>query len=168
VPRLFVAVYPPPHVVAALSALPRDDEEAGVRWVPVDQYHVTIRFLGNVDVDDAVFRLDAVVADLAPAEVALGPQVSRLGRNVVCVPASGLERLATAVGKATADIGEPPDPRPFRGHLTLARLRHRAACGITGTAFEARFVADQIDLVDSVTRPEGAQHSVLRSWSLDS
>ena len=51
VARLFIAVYPPPEVVASLAALPHDGD-AGVRWVPPDQYHVTVRFLGSADVDD--------------------------------------------------------------------------------------------------------------------
>jgi 2'-5' RNA ligase len=165
VPRLFIAVYPPPEVVASLAALPHD-ADASVRWVSPDQYHLTVRFLGEADVDDVVARLDAVPA-LVRMTVTLGPRVSRLGRDVVCVPASGIESLAAAVDEATADLGVPPDPRPFRGHITLARLRHRAACGLTGARFEATFVANHIELVVSVTRREGAQHSVLRSWPLD-
>jgi 2'-5' RNA ligase len=159
-------VYPPHDVVDALAALPHA-EDPNVRWVPSDQYHVTIRFLGNTEVDPVVASVDRVPLDLGPAAVALGPRVSRLGRNVVCVPVSGLEALATTVAGATGDLGEPPDPRPFRGHITLARLRRRAACGLTGTRFDATFVANQIDLVESVTRPTGAQHSIVRSWRLD-
>jgi 2'-5' RNA ligase len=165
VSRLFVAVYPPPSIVDALSALPRADAP-GVRWVPPEQMHVTVRFLGHADVDEVTDTLDRLAPSLRAAHVEIGPRVSRLGRNVVCVPAVGLEELAPVVAQATKAFGEPPDPRPFRGHVTLARLRRRAACGLTGTSFRADFVADRIFLVDSVTRASGAEHTTVRSWAL--
>jgi 2'-5' RNA ligase len=158
-------VYPPADVIDALAALPRKDDP-DVRWVPVDQLHVTVRFFGTAEVAAASHALDAVARRQAPTEVELGPRVSRLGRNVVCVPATGLDEVADAVRVATADIGEPVDPRPFRGHVTLARLRHRAACGLSGAAFRATFVADELQLVESKTRSTGAEHTRVRSWPL--
>lgn len=164
-PRLFVAVYPSPSVVAALAALPRPPEP-DVRWVPIDQLHVTLRFFGEADVEPAKERLAESARSWSSAHVTLGPRVSRLGRDVVCVPATGLDELAAAVADATAEIGAPPDPRPFRGHVTLARLRRRAACGLTGASFAAEFVASELTLVRSETRPEGARHTPVASFSL--
>jgi 2'-5' RNA ligase len=165
VTRLFVAVYPPTAVVDALAALPRSSEP-NVRWVPVEQLHVTLRFFGDADVEPTKDRLATAVSGFAHATATIGPRISRLGREVVCVPVAGLEGLASAVASATADLGAPPDPRPFRGHITLARLRRRAACGLTGAPFAATFVADRVHLVESVTRREGAQHSMIASWPL--
>ncbi|NIR41602.1 MAG: RNA 2',3'-cyclic phosphodiesterase, partial [Actinobacteria bacterium] len=51
-PRLFVAVWPPPSVVDLLARLPRR-EEPGVRWTTEAQWHVTLRFLGRADPADA-------------------------------------------------------------------------------------------------------------------
>jgi 2'-5' RNA ligase len=164
-PRLFVAAYPPIDVVDALAALPRSEAD-GVRWVPSEQYHVTVRFLGAADQASARAALDPVVRTIGPVRVVLGPRVSRLGRQVVCVPARGLERAAEIVAAATAELGEPPDPRPFRGHVTLARLRGRAACGLAGARFDASFEVSELHLVDSVTRPTGAEHTVLCSLPL--
>ncbi len=144
--RLFLAVWPPRDVVERLAALPRP-AEAGVRWVPDQRLHLTLRFLGEADPQ----LVDAALAPqpLPAADVTLGPVVSRLGRNVVVVPAAGLDDLATVVREATATIGRPPDPRPFAGHLTLARLRHRAACGVTGTPFRMTFPVTDVALVES-------------------
>ena len=44
--RLFVAVWPPEEVVAELTALPRKDGR-GVRFVAPENWHVTLRFLGQ-------------------------------------------------------------------------------------------------------------------------
>ncbi len=102
----------------------------------------------------------------SPAVAEMGPVVSRLGRSAVVVPVSGLERLAAEVARATAHIGQEPDPRPFAGHLTLARLRRRRACGIAGARLSARFEVDRVHLVRSETHPEGARHEVLVTRAL--
>jgi 2'-5' RNA ligase len=166
VPRLFVAVYPPPPVVRSLARLPHP-ETPGVRWVPVDQYHVTLRFLGDADVDEVRAAPDDVHLDGEPPQVRLGPQVSRLGRTVICVPAAGLDDLAASVVSATEHLGRPPEARRFHGHVTLARLKQRAACGLAGTPFSAEFTAEAIHLVESVTRAEGAEHHQRGTWSLE-
>jgi 2'-5' RNA ligase len=132
--------------------------EPGVRWVPPEQWHVTLRFLGEADEGAAIDALRSLRTE--PATATIGPRVSRLGRLVVCLPVSGLDQLATAVAEATADVGEPPDRR-FSGHLSLARLRHRAACGVTGTPFHATFAVDRVALVRSTLDPAGARHESL-------
>ena len=157
--RLFVAVVPPDDVLEAVAALPRP-VEPGVRWTRPDTWHVTLRFLGDrVDEGAAVAALASLRA--APAVAEVGPQVSRLGRNVVCLPVRGLEALAAAVAEATAGVGDPPDPRPFAGHLTLARLRDRAACGLAGARLVARFDVREVELVRSVLGAGGPSYETL-------
>jgi 2'-5' RNA ligase len=160
-------VRPPAPVLELLAELPRP-AEPGVRWVPVEQWHVTLRFFGDTPVTEAADALAAVASSWAgPApEVELGPRVSRLGRSVVCVPAAGLDGLAASVAEATAGVGGPVDPRPFRGHLTLARLRHRGACGLAGHPVRARFSVGGVELVRSTLGGEGAHHEVVRAFPL--
>ncbi|MEZ5141267.1 MAG: RNA 2',3'-cyclic phosphodiesterase [Acidimicrobiales bacterium] len=157
--RLFVAVTPPDDVLDAIAALPRP-AEPGVRWTKRPAWHVTLRFLGNdVDVLDAIAAVGAL--DAAPAVAEVGPAVSRLGRNVVCLPVAGLDALAAAVRDATAGVGDPPEQRRFAGHLTLARLKHRAACGVAGTPFRARFDVPEVELVRSTLGDRGPTYEVL-------
>lgn len=168
-PRLFLAVRPPDEVLEQLDALERRDE-AGVRWVPRSQWHVTIRFLGEATVDEvqaALTGLGPATASIdRPVTAELGPAVSRLGRSVVCVPVHGLGPLATAVASLTTGIGDPPDPRPFTGHLTLARLRGRAACGIAGAPIAGRFDVVDLELVQSTLGSSGASHAVVATFAL--
>lgn len=159
--RLFVAVHPPPEVVAALEALPRPDEP-GVRWVPPGQWHVTLRFLGDADPGAAIEAL--VGAPLPGAVAEVGPRVGRLGRSAVVIPVAGLDRLADAVIAATGALGDAPDPRGFTGHLTLARLRHRGACRLAGAAVALSFAVREVSLVSSEVRASGAEHTVLRRF----
>lgn len=145
-PVLFVAAWPPAGVVDLMAGLPRPDEP-GVVWEPAERLHVTLRYLGRCDPDEAAAALGRLRAPAARA--VLGPAVSRLGRSVVCVPVAGLDDLAAAVVACTARIGEPPDPRPFAGHITLARLRHRAACGVAGHRVTGSFEVSELALVRS-------------------
>jgi len=177
--RLFVAVQPPDDVLAAVAALPRP-ERPDVRWTSRDQWHVTLRFLGEVD-DPAPVAAALDTAPLPPAEAVLGPEVAALGRHVVCVPVAGLDALAAGVVAATASFGDPPDDRPFHGHLTLARIgRRRGGSGgasgrsaarpgdLTGAPFDHRFPVDAVRLIHSRLGPGGARYEDLHIRPLES
>lgn len=160
--RLFVAVWPPPHVLDLVERLPRA-EAPGVRWTTRSQWHVTLRFLGDADPDDVAAALEPLGARLGPAAVELGPRVGRLGRGVLMVPVRGVEVAADEVAAATAHLGRPPEPRPFLGHLTLARLRGSAACGLTDHTIRAAWTATELALVRSELHPHGARYTTLVS-----
>ena len=162
VARLFLAVRPDPATVERLAQLDRS-AATGVRWVPPEQWHITLRFWSDADADDVMGALEGV--RLPGADVMLGPIVSRLGRDTVVVPASGVDELAAVVRSATDEV-LPREQRPFVGHLTLARLRHRAACGVAGERFTATFSPTSVDLVESVLRPDGARHRTIATWPL--
>jgi 2'-5' RNA ligase len=156
--RLFVAVWPPEEVLDLVGALPRA-VVPGVRWTTRDQWHVTLRFLGEAEVDDAVAALDRLEA--AATEAVLGPQVGRLGTRVLVVPVAGLEDVAAAVTAVTADVGEPPEARRFHGHLTLARLRGAPACGLTDRVVTGRWPVRSVALVQSRLHPHGARYETV-------
>jgi RNA 2',3'-cyclic 3'-phosphodiesterase len=144
--RRFVAVWPPAEVLDAVEVLHRPVAEGG-RWTRRDQWHVTLRFLGDVPLDDVVSALEGVGS--GPVEATLGPAVGRLGRGVVQVPVAGLEDLAADVVRRTADLGRPPDDRPFRGHLTLARIAGRPPKGVLRQPISATFPVDAVHVVAS-------------------
>lgn len=152
--RLFVTAWPDAATRAALAALPRPDEP-GVRWVPPENWHVTLRFLGDVDAATVDARLAA--GRFARTVASLGPAVGRLGPQLV-VPITGVDDLARAVTDATADLGEPPRHR-FRGHLTLARTRRGAHSGLVGHEVAGRFTVDEIALVRSDLTPAGPTYT---------
>lgn len=161
--RLFLAVRPPAAILERIAGLDRHAGD-GVRWVPPDQWHVTLRFLGEADRKEATEALAGLVG--THAEVTLGPRVKRFKRSVVCLPAHGLDDLAAAVATVTAEVGEASRGGPFRGHLTLARLRRGARCGLVGAPFSATFAAGEVDLVASTLAASGARHDVIASVSL--
>jgi 2'-5' RNA ligase len=157
--RLFVALRPPDDVLDIVAGLRRRERD-GVRWTTREQWHVTLRFLGEVaDPQPVATALDDAVLNGCTAVV--GPQVTALGREVVIVPVAGVEDLAAVVVAATRDVGKPPATRPFRGHLTLARARHGSVRDLVGEPVEARFRVDAVRLVRSHLGRDGARYEDL-------
>ena len=162
-PRLFVAVWPPSEVLEVVEALPRP-ERPGVRWTRRDQWHVTLRFLGPVEAGDVGSVVEALgsMPGAAPAVARMGPSVVRLGRGVVCVDVAGLEAVAAAVVAASAAFGQPPDDRPFHGHLTLARVKPgsggSAFADLLGAPCSAAWPVTEVHLVESRLHPKGARY----------
>ncbi|MET0910982.1 MAG: RNA 2',3'-cyclic phosphodiesterase [Ilumatobacteraceae bacterium] len=162
--RLFFAVWPPDEVVDALTELRRKDQR-GVRFVPPENWHITLRFLGEAEPGRVLHAMDRWRC--APAQVTLGPAVDVLADRLLVIPASGLDVVADEVTKRTRTIGERPRRR-FVGHLTVARFRPDAALPSTlGARFDATFDADEIALVQSRLEPDGARYETLETWPLD-
>ena len=161
-----MAVWPPAGVVDLLAALPRPTVP-GLRWTTPDQWHVTLRFLGAVD-DVGAARSALAGVEIAPVVARLGPAVGRFDHRILHVPVAGLEPLAAGVVAATADLGEEPEDRPFRAHITLARATRRAQVDLrplAGGPFEADWPVDSVCLVQSHLSPKGARYETVAEFT---
>ncbi|MBV8985227.1 MAG: RNA 2',3'-cyclic phosphodiesterase [Acidimicrobiia bacterium] len=166
-PRLFVAVWPPDDVLSLIAALPRP-EVGGLRWTTRDQWHVTLRFFGSVELESASEALCSVAASSTTA--VLGPETGRFGKRILHVPVDGLADVAKAVVRATKSVGKPPEPRPFNGHLTLGRARDRRRGvdlrALVGTPIAAEWPVTEVCLVESHMSSKGASYEVVETLSL--
>ncbi len=162
--RLFIAILPTEPVVAQLSALSRADRR--VRWVRPEYWHVTLRFLADADPSSVAGMLDG---ERLPAATAVyGPATATLGTAVI-VPVQGLESLAGAVHRATASVPGADRARPFRGHLTVGRLRQRRApTDVTGQTIFAQQEVAEIVLLESRPDRHGHVHLVRSVWAVGS
>ena len=142
--RLFVAVWPDADACAALRLLHRKDQP-GVRFVPEENWHVTLRFLGRADPREVAAALEG--ARVAPTRVQLGPLVELLSDHSVIVRAEGLDGWATA-----ARLSQ----RARRQRTDLPR--------IVGAPVAASFTAAELTLVRSHLDPGGARYEVLDRW----
>jgi 2'-5' RNA ligase len=125
--RLFVGIEFPPELKLRLSLL--QSGIAGARWIDPGNFHLTLRFIGEVseavaaDVDEVLLRLKARRFTLQLAGVGI------FGSDKLRTLWVGVERdpaLSTLQGKielALIRTGLPPEPRKFSPHVTLARLR---------------------------------------------
>jgi len=167
--RLFVAVWPPASLTDQLRGLARP-QQTGLRWTTEDQWHVTLRFFGGVEEGheaDLRARLADGAGRAGGTVASAGPRPQALGRGVRVLPVEGLEALAGGIGAATFEIGRPLPPRPFRGHVTLARARRPSAlAGLAAEELGDRWTVSEITLVSSELRAEGARYQVVGRWPL--
>lgn len=172
--RLFVAAWPDDETRQRLAGLELElGRTKGLRFVGPERWHVTLRFLGEVE-EDALGALSAALVAQAAAfggtvECRLGPGTGWFtGVRVLYLPAAGLDGLADAVRLATVPfVPEPERSEPaFNGHLTLARSKGRrlgvAALGdMAGIPFEAAFPVTAVDLVSSQPSPQGHRYTTV-------
>jgi 2'-5' RNA ligase len=129
--RAFIAVVPPSVVLDAVEELAGSCRASitGARWIPREQWHLTVQFLGNrVDLDAtaaALASLQARSAELRLGRLGAFPSTRRarvLWTGVVDGTAWWRE-LATEVARVLAATGFVPEHRDPEPHLTLARFR---------------------------------------------
>lgn len=126
--RLFVAI-PLPEALRDRLAQMRGGLN-NTRWVDVDNMHLTLRFLGEIDGREAA-DLDAALATIrVPAFemelVGLGTFETGKKVNALWVGVEAPEELIRLQGKvetAAQRAGQPPEGRKFRPHVTLARIK---------------------------------------------
>ncbi len=187
--RLFVAVALPSEARAAISGLVDevrgrvDEQGRGVRWVRLDGLHLTLRFLGPTHEtrQGAVeVALQEAATDAGPITVEVGgagafptverPRVLWLGLT------RGAEALRTVSDTLEANLvtaGWPPEGRPFRPHLSLARAdgvrsgpATAAALVDAAASFSTSFTADRLTLFESHTGAGPARYEPILEASL--
>lgn len=174
--RLFVAVTPPPDVLAPLEAAAGvlRPQAPGLTWVPAERWHVTLAFLGEVDstvVADLRSRLERVSRRHPPIPVRIG-RGGRFGQRVLWVGVTGeLAPLARGVTRAAGKAGIELEDRPWRGHLTLARARPGRFADLRGLASSLsgvacpEWTATTFALIESRLGPT-PRHTEVDSWEL--
>src|SRR5690606_14358804 len=127
-PRLFTGIEVPTEVAFALS-LKRGGLQ-GARWIDPENYHITLRFIGDVDqtvADEVVDALDRL-AHSEPFTIRLN-HLGAFGGDKPRALYAGVEnnatlqRLQAAQERVMQRLGLEPDGRKFVPHVSLARLR---------------------------------------------
>lgn len=129
-PRLFTALEIPLSVCQSLASL--RGGLSGARWIDADNYHITLRFIGDVDerfAHDVAHALDAI---RRPAlDITIDQLVSFGGDKPRAIVArarmeTGLLELQAEQERLLRRLGAAPEPRKYVPHVTLARLRGAA------------------------------------------
>lgn len=118
------------------AGLKRQLPQVPVRWVPANNIHLTIKFLGDVSLANLEILTDILKTEAAAHqsfEISVGgigafpnnhrPRVIWVG---VEAP-SNLAMIQSAVEAVTARVGYPREERPFSAHLTVGRVSRNAA-----------------------------------------
>ncbi|KKB84083.1 2'-5' RNA ligase [Devosia limi DSM 17137] len=140
-PRLFTGLEIPADVAFALSL--KRGGLTGARWIDAENYHITLRFIGDVDHVTANEVADSL--DRLSNSLSFQLRLTHLGAFGGDKPRAlyaGLElnetltRLQAAQERVLQRAGLPPEGRKFVPHVSLARLRGAAAGDV------ARFIAE--------------------------
>lgn len=126
-PRLFTGIEIPTEIARNLAEM--RGGVFGARWIDAADYHVTLRFIGDVDArtaDDIVETLDEVRR--RPVRIAFeglhwfgGDKPRAIVARLKNDPA--LMDLQASLERRMRRIGLSPETRNFTPHVTLARLR---------------------------------------------
>ena len=126
-PRLFTGVEIPEDVAFDLSLM--KGGLSGARWIDAASFHITLRFIGDIDdmlAREIAYELDGVEA--RPFSLRL-KGIDAFGGNKPHTLYAGvdesaeLRRLQSIHERTCQVLGAAPDPRKFTPHVTLARLK---------------------------------------------
>ncbi|MGV8937502.1 MAG: RNA 2',3'-cyclic phosphodiesterase [Allorhizobium sp.] len=126
-PRLFTALEIPRNAALSLSLL--RGGLPGARWIDVENYHITLRFIGDVDgrtADEIVARLDRIDRPEFQLNLSgIGSFGSKKPHSIWAGVSADPELFAlqAEMERLCQRIGLPPDPRKFMPHVTLARSK---------------------------------------------
>jgi len=181
--RLFIAAEPPQHIIDGCRDIIDGLRAAGdgIRWVKPSGIHLTMKFFG--DVDDARIPEISDAAGIIEGSGAVDLVVKGLGTfpgggrpRVVWVGIEGdVERFVTArdlLDGALSEIGFPPEDRPFRGHLTLGRIKGRPPVALSARLEQSRNISlgemrvEGVHLIQSDLKPSGAVYTPLAFYPL--
>jgi RNA 2',3'-cyclic 3'-phosphodiesterase len=184
--RLFVALDIPEAVRKNLAGMRRDFPSSGsqLRWVPPQNFHVTLKFIGSVPPEKLRPIIEALrrVSLVDPVQVCirgLGWSIhSKTGVMLWALieDSKSLAALATAIDQQLSPLGFTPEDRTFLPHLTLVRasrdLPASSQTALHDLAEQHRqydfgsVTPEEFHLMESTTLPTGAIYSKVESFPL--
>jgi len=177
--RLFIAISPPNEIVKQLEqicfGLP------GVRWTPPDQFHLTLRFIGDtegskfLDIKDSLAQIKSPPFPLTLKNTGFFPP--RKSPRVLWVGADqggkdDLKLLRQKIENRLGQIGIPPEGRKYSPHMTIARIKNcpvnRITSFLEGSSFwqSQPYQVEQFHLYSSILTAKGAIHNLEASFDL--
>lgn len=183
--RAFIAVDLPVDISEKIGnillELKHDLGEKIIRWVPVQNIHLTLKFLGNVSSANLAM-LENVLSNIVAQHHPLAVQVGGLGAypkvrspRVIWIGVETTPELIAlyeAVDKETDRLGYPSERRLYSAHLTLGRVSRHATLQdverIANSLLEHKnmgvlgsILVREVHLFRSDLRPEGAVYTRL-------
>ena len=184
--RSFIAIELPAELkqgLAQLQARLKVDNQPGIKWANPNDVHLTLKFLGNI----SPTIIDQITRGITNAAQKIPPftlYVQQLGAFPSLKPPliataalvgelDKLSQLQKLLESSLSGLGFAPEPRSFKPHLTLARLRSQATPDerqrlgelIASTRFETGqgIKVNSINLMKSQLTRDGPIYSKLSS-----
>lgn len=175
-PRLFSALEIPRDAALSLSLL--RGGLPGARWIDVENYHLTLRFFGDIEnhvADEIVNALDRVRRpgfNLTLSGVAAFGSKKPHSIYAGVAQSADLHALQAEIERICQRLGLPADPRKFTPHVTIARLRNSSTPDVArylsarGNFSTMPFKVGRFVLMSSRDSIGGGPYVVEEAWSL--
>ncbi|GLS30133.1 2'-5' RNA ligase [Mesorhizobium albiziae] len=175
-PRLFTALEIPRDAAMSLSLL--RGGLPGARWIDVENYHLTLRFIGDIEghvADEIANALDRVRRPSFSLTLSgVGAFGSKKPHAVWAgtAPSPDLNALQAEIERICQRIGIPSDPRKFAPHVTLARLRNTSPADVAhylsarGNFAAMPFKVGRFVLMSSRDSVGGGPYIIEEAWPL--
>ena len=175
-PRLFTALEIPRDAALSLSLL--RGGLPGARWIDVENYHLTLRFIGDVEGHVADEIADALDRVRRPSFLLTLSGVGAFGQKKPHAVWAGtaaspdLYALQAEIERICRRLGLPADQRKFTPHVTLARLKNAAPHDVAsylsarGNFSAAPFRVSRFVLMSSRESVGGGPYVVEEAWPL--
>ncbi|MEO3387252.1 RNA 2',3'-cyclic phosphodiesterase [Mesorhizobium sp. CAU 1741] len=175
-PRLFTALEIPRDAALSLSLL--RGGLPGARWIDVENYHLTLRFFGDVEghvADEIANALDRIRRPSFSLTLSgVGAFGSKKPHSLyAAVTASpDLMALQGEIERICQRLGLPADPRKFVPHVTIARLRNThpmeaaAYLSARGNFATMPFKVGRFVLMSSRDSVGGGPYVIEETWPL--
>ena len=165
--RLFVALPIPDHIQSALNAMCHGLNNA--RWVPEENRHLTLFFIGEVengladDIDSALRQIEVPPVEISLESLGFFAKKERV--HTIYSKAKRTDELVhlqKKVESALVRAGLPPESRKFTPHVTLARLKPvpvfvaEEYCASQHHPEALTFTAQHFTLYSSKLTPQGS------------
>ncbi|MBU4288720.1 MAG: RNA 2',3'-cyclic phosphodiesterase [Proteobacteria bacterium] len=178
--RTFIAFKLPKNIISYIRKIQEDIKSYAfkVRWVNLENIHITLKFLGNINYTDIERISETIITSVngyAPISLEVKgagvfPNIKR--PRVIWVGITGEIKKLTGIQKDIEQnlekLGFPPEKRPFKGHLTLGRIKGKIDPKKLLDAmkkfekFESElFIADKIFLFKSDLKSTGSVYTEL-------
>lgn len=183
--RAFIAIEIPGNILSEIRNLQEDLKDYGfnIRWVRPESIHLTLKFLGDVEavrINDIAGVVSKTAKGYTPISLKAKdvgvfpgvkrPQVLWVGLAGELEPLLGLQKT---LDENLETIGFPKEKRPFKGHLTMGRMKGKIDVNRFGDVlvrfrnFESEtFTADRIIVYKSELKPSGADYTKLADASM--
>ena len=182
--RLFIAIELPSNIIDGLRNVQEElkDKSNKPSWAKPENIHLTLKFLGDIEtnkIDSMVNILEGIAGKSFSFEISV--------KGVGTFPAAGTPRviwvgieenkdmlqLYNNIEEGLATLGVEKERRDFKPHLTLGRIKFlndraglkRGLEKVAGLNL-ARFAVAGFALFKSTLTPEGAIHTRLKEYTL--
>jgi len=190
--RLFIGIPLPEGTKREINGVVNQlkDCHLPIKWEKEEKWHVTLKFLGEVK-DNEISNLKSPACrqagQISKSISAINPFFLKLEKVgyfykrhlVVWVSVGGqvdtLKKLHRQLEENLAEIGFPKEQREFKGHITIGRgkkLSNQQLKELQEAIFDLKlpkfseFKVKQINLYQSILKPEGSEYLIIEEFIL--